>query len=779
MPTALIGPALRPGLALLPADLLAHFEPWRSQTDLLPRAYWDPLVWDGIAQYYPWRLFAAETLRQGLLPLWNPYQFCGTPFIANGQSAVFYPLNFLFWVLPVARAFAWSAWLHLVLTGWFSYLFARRSRVGRLGAVSAAAVWQGNGFFVAWMHLPTVLCTAAWLPLVLLLLERSIKSRRLGRTLTAGAALGTAHLAGHPQIFLLLSLLAGAYLICRGLSAETGLSIIGRLRRLVSTGFLVGVCAAGIAAVQLLPTLSFLQMAHRTFSPGPESYAAYLSHAMPWPQFAQLLLPHAFGHPSYGSYLGRDNYAEFASYVGIAALVLAMWGGLAARRWHKWFFTAAFIATGLIVLGTPVNAPIYHWIPGFERSGGPGRFLLIGVFSLSMLAGIGADAALKAAPGPWKGILPIVACSALLGGATIGWHAVGIAAISEIEANVIPLARAEIFRAIAILTVFIGLLMLARSARLRSLAGCGLVVLLIADLAIAAKGHLHISPLERVYPPISFEADGQGRILGNARDWPIDRFPIAALPPNSATVYHLRDAFGYDSLYLARFRDFAAALQHGDPSPPLNGNMLLARLAPVYGLDMMSLAAVERVISPVPAPGLKMERAGGFYVYSNPYAMPRSWVAKSAIFAPTHIEALISLAKLGPLPDCIIITGFDMPADEWLPEVTGELELHDLSPNAVMVRLPRGGGGGYLFLADAYAPGWRAYADGLEVPILPANVAFRVVAPPQRTREVIFRYEPAGFRIGLFITLLTLALLASVASGGILARWREDDYQTR
>ena len=91
---------------------------------------WNPLMWDGMAEFYPWRLFAAESLRAGWIPLWNPHQFCGTPFVANSQSAVFYPLNLLFCVMPVARAFGVSVWLHLRLTGLFLYGFLRSGAFG-------------------------------------------------------------------------------------------------------------------------------------------------------------------------------------------------------------------------------------------------------------------------------------------------------------------------------------------------------------------------------------------------------------------------------------------------------------------------------------------------------------------------------------------------------------------------------------------------------------------------------------------------------------------------
>src|SRR4028118_2353358 len=81
---------LATGHVLLPGDFLRGFAPYGND----PQAPWNILQWDSLGQYYPWRFFAAQQLSQGLIPLWNPHQFSGTPFVANGQSAVFYPLGF-------------------------------------------------------------------------------------------------------------------------------------------------------------------------------------------------------------------------------------------------------------------------------------------------------------------------------------------------------------------------------------------------------------------------------------------------------------------------------------------------------------------------------------------------------------------------------------------------------------------------------------------------------------------------------------------------------------
>ncbi|MFB3881144.1 MAG: hypothetical protein ACE149_07765 [Armatimonadota bacterium] len=601
-----------------------------------------------------------------------------------------------------------------------------------------------------------------------------------------------------------MALFCVVYMLTRGLSPAASVGRAGppraeprglRLRaaRLLAVAGVSGVVALALAAIQLLPTLDLLRIAHRTFTPGPESYRSFLSHAMPPVQLAGLVLPHAFGHPASGSYVGRDNYAEFACYVGIVALALALWAPFVSRTWHARFFGATTVAVFLIVLGTPANWPLYHWLPGFARSGGPGRMLMLSSFSFSILAGLAVSELPRASRRAVVGLVLLIA--ALIWARTM-WQFFVAPGLGQLQSGVLALTATESRRAGVLLFAAFPLVLLAARRRAVLPAQVALCALLAADLFLASQGHLHVSPTAWVYPPLRgavASVPAQQRILGNAADWPIDRFPNAVLPPNAATVYHLRDAFGYDSLYLARYRDFAAALEHGDPSPPLNGNLLLARLGPVYGLDMMSLAGVETVFSPTQVRGLKMETAGAYYTYSNPYARPRAWAASSAVFVPTHLDAIVSLAKLGAMPDTILITGREDLASP-SPDLergrggedralSGEAVLRDLSPNAVQITL-EDRGRPYLFLADAFAPGWIARAELggrtgrsrlldsstprlLDLPIHPANVAFRAVALPDDTKSILFRYEPDSFRVGAFISLVACAALAAVVGRGL------------
>jgi len=767
-----------------------QFEPWKSHLSEHPQANWDPLVWDGIAQYYPWRHFAAQSLRAGHIPLWNPYQFCGTPFLANGQSAVLYPLNLVFWLLPVARAFGWSALLHLFLAGWFAYLFLRRTGAGRVGAAAGGIVWQLNSFFIAWLHLPTAICTATWLPLILMFCDRAIVTGRGRYAIAAGIALALSYLGGHPQVFLFVALLAAAYLVARAAcgagwqpaqGAKPLLSHppLARVATLLKAGAVTASFTLALSAAQLLPTLDLLRIAHRAFTPGPDSYKAFLSRALPAPLLANLVLPHPFGHPNTGTYVGPDNYAEYCSYIGVIALAFAIYAALAVRTWHARFFAITALLAILIAIGTPLNWPLYHWLPGMSGAGGPARIILLAVFSLSMLAGVGVDRALCGAgyglgrslpPAPLShaqrflcgaGWQPAQTILILLALAITAWWFLGAPTVSRSRPMLLDETSAEAIRAAVLIAIAIALIALFRSPRLRAIASVGLIVVLAADLLLAAQNHAHIVPQQWVYAADANPGPAAGRVLGNAVDWPINRFPNAVLPPNAATVYGLRDAFGYDSLYLAHYRDFASLIQGADPSPPLNGNLLLARLSQTYGLDMLSIAGVGEVYSPAPVRGLAIERSGLYDTYRNPYARPRAWLTGTALAVPTHQQAVAALAKLGAFHDWIVITGDDRgDLAQPLLEPAAEARVRDLSPNRATVELSRGGGG-YLFLADTYAPGWHAYAAGRELPILTANVTFRAVPLTGNMKSIEFRYEPSAFRVGLFLSLAAIAAVSA------------------
>ena len=88
--------------------------------------FWD-LIWlpddqivagnDLTFMFLRWWRFAQESVRQGEIPLWNPYVFSGIPFLANPQPALLYPPVWLIGVLPLNNAAGLLFFLHLLLAG--------------------------------------------------------------------------------------------------------------------------------------------------------------------------------------------------------------------------------------------------------------------------------------------------------------------------------------------------------------------------------------------------------------------------------------------------------------------------------------------------------------------------------------------------------------------------------------------------------------------------------------------------------------------------------------
>src|SRR4051812_21969878 len=87
------------------AGLLALSFAFYTPLSTSNRIAYDFDIW---AFFYPLRQYAADALRDGRFPLWNPDIFLGSPFYANAQTALLYPLNLVFLVLPVPAAYSVS-----------------------------------------------------------------------------------------------------------------------------------------------------------------------------------------------------------------------------------------------------------------------------------------------------------------------------------------------------------------------------------------------------------------------------------------------------------------------------------------------------------------------------------------------------------------------------------------------------------------------------------------------------------------------------------------------
>jgi hypothetical protein len=353
---------------------------------------------DLFAYFYPYWSGAAEALRAGRLPLWNPHLFMGVPFLANSQVGVLYPFNWPLWLLlPAHQALHWSIISHLCLAAAGAYVYARASlRLGRLGAWTAGAILALGGYLGAQVEHVNQLQTLAWLPWLLVLFEWAVLRRHRLAFVGLAAAVAMTLLAGHTQsAFIALTGLAACGVGPAVWSALRGRGWRPAGRRAAVLAVAVAL-AALVAAGQLLPTAELVRHSVRS---GGLPFSERVSFSLSPVYLARALLP------GYGRVVEPENL-EYVATAGVAGLVLAsIAGGLAlagrdgTRRGRgqgevglarcAWLaMTGLFLSLGLY---NPLYLLLARFVPGFMHFRAPARWLAWWVFGAAMLAGSGVD----------------------------------------------------------------------------------------------------------------------------------------------------------------------------------------------------------------------------------------------------------------------------------------------------------------------------------------------------------------------------------------------------
>ena len=742
LPCLLLFPVVFQGQAFLPADLLHDIAPWRVSQSA-PTVPWNPLMWDGMAEFYPWRSFYAETVKSGFLPFWNPHEFCGTPFVANSQSAVFYPLNLIFCLVPVWRAFGLSVLIHLFLTGSFCYVFLRFGalKLGRPAALLGAVAWQLCHWQVAWLALPTFLCVSTWLPLALLLVDRAVERPMPIRAVLLGLCLGLMLLAGHLQIALYCFGFITAYALFRVLPL-----LKTQWQALLGCAVLTVVLAFGLAAPQLLPAVELARVSHRAGGVATwEAYQGYVRLALPPVNLVTLFSPGFYGSPTRGTYWGvglnggPGAYMENTCYGGVLTLLLALAGVLLTwkRNPATRFFSITAIVTLLLALGTPLDALLFFGIPGFAQTGSPGRILVLWSFCLPILAAIGAQELLHSAQ--VKVLAKAVGAFAVLALLSFGYAAFWINANAPAGALISNLsAEADLWRLpVGILLAGTAVFWLRQRGSLKTPAlGVALAALVVLDLLAAGYGFNRTTDAVNVYPMTPLIAylqqhKDEGRIMPINRRWSLsNQPPPAVLPPNAATVYGLYDTQGYDSLLTGRYFQFAGAMDGGSPAPPENGNMVFTD---GYSSAEAQAASARFLVSLKPLPGMTpLMQDNGAYLYENLKALPRvrdagEMALRVTSDAPTRLTA------------------------EGSQETTA------------------------ITAADQWYPGWKAWFDGKRANMTAEPYVFRTVHLTPRMQDesrtkftMQMRYEPTVMRVGLYLLCLTLCGAAALCAAALI-----------
>src|SRR2546427_567626 len=148
---------------------------------------------------YPLAWHVQQSYRAGEIPLWNPYNFAGIPFLAQWNTLALYPLSLIYILLPLPWSLNCFNLLHLYLGGLGMFCLARRWLSDGRAAGVAGVAYAFSGLMVSSLMWPNNMAALGWLPWGLLAGERAACEIGNGRV-TATLVLALQFLSGAPEI---------------------------------------------------------------------------------------------------------------------------------------------------------------------------------------------------------------------------------------------------------------------------------------------------------------------------------------------------------------------------------------------------------------------------------------------------------------------------------------------------------------------------------------------------------------------------------------------------
>jgi hypothetical protein len=750
--------------------------------------------------FMPRRFFALATLLDGSLPLWNPLNACGVPFLANVQSSVFYPLSALIYLLPFPLGYSTFVIVHYILAAMCMYALMRHWNSSPFASVLAGLVFAFGGYMQSLNDTLAFLTATAWLPLILLFFSKALQERRIVYSLVTMLLIGLQVFSGDASFCVLSTML------CTGMYALFVPRSIAACTTRTRAGMLLTVWLGGLllAAVVLLPFIEYVRFSDRAAGLAPEEALRWSLHPL---ELFQFVHPYLFGRLVPNTRWFGQLWLDTV-YIGIFPLCFSALYMLYSRSAYKLFLTSLALLGLFLALGSynPLLSFIMHTMPALRLMQYPVKFILLSAFALAVMSGFGVDEFFarmrkrRTIRGILKPLLlPVCALLAILLAAAAAQEQLFRLFLSVYPDThyFAPLRDGcffDLYRG-----VFFAILLSGGFAALvwcticlkktPSLPAAIIAIVLCADLfMLGAPGDVWLDRQEVLRPGAVTQALQRDTSL--YRIYSLSRIAAGAsyshtpqlsfdrvyrvltqtLPPNLHLYHGLASVDEYaEMLNVRHYNVFGPVLLHlaGRSDEPA---------ASQYCRKIFSMLNVKYIISPRALPELQFElmHDGPVKIYRNQEVWPRVFMAERVIVCSDDATVLKQLYSADFEPQTVFVPQAELTA---LPlklrtAITSEGPHHNTQAvtvvryeaNRVELQVETKSSG-LLVLSDTWFPGWIALVNDTKSPILRVNHTLRAVALKPGISQIEFLYRPLSFIAGLIVSLsMLLAVIATLAA---------------
>ncbi|MFN4769796.1 MAG: hypothetical protein ACK5JL_07145 [Candidatus Kapaibacterium sp.] len=705
--------------------------------------------WDDFAEYvFPVRAFAAHHMAQGSLPFWNPYTFGGMPFLADVQTAVFYPPNLLLDLIAGDGEYPIKALQVMIIVHFFiaqcsMYLFGRKVGISQGGSILAAIGYGFSSPLVLHAFHPMQVEHLAWFPLVAMLVYAAVTEKSLLHGVIGGLVLGMAMLSGSPQMTLYMAFVLGCMILWLSVSdlvpgAATGsasgtASASGVISKL-ATGLLVPILGFGVFCVQFLPVQEIAKLSERA----EMTYEKATVGSLELGQIITTTVPKAYGSISPDAknkapfFLHERDYYLYwdtAFFFGAVTFLLGLFGAIRSWRTSLGLFLIVMSVFGfLFALGSNGFVfPLFFKLPFFNALRIPARMMFVVGFAFSVLAGFGFDALFtssKLKGNSMPQLLLAFAVPALL--------AVGVAAGVFVTAPADAIQTAVQGYGTTALLIVIGtgvIALLAQRSVISPLVALACFAALSYSDLIIANGDFNAGKANPVKEAQSlFPQSLQSVLLPSLPDSAFRvsmRAPgVIALKRNQGMIDKVMLYEGYNQLLLAKRHPAITDIK-----------------------TMLDVLGVKYEISTDPA-------TGGAGFMRRPDCYPNAWMTYATRQATEQTMKTVMNDAIN-FRTTTVVEDSGVQFDGKAYDSTARVTCTEYKDNSLRYTVTSSQPGVAVF-NEIWYPSWAVWIDGKQATPLRVNTCQRGVVVPAGTHTVEWRFVSESFQNGFRISLGTL-----------------------
>jgi hypothetical protein len=738
---------------------------------------------DMARQYRHYFAFFLRSIDQGIWPSWNPFNFCGTPFLPGTGCAAYDPFSFLLYLFGAPLGVNLSLLFHGMVLSAGMFFWSRLRGCSNIASLLASIAATGSTVFLSRFYAGhyTIATTLAWAPLVFAAQEIVFR-----RGLSAAPILGLAGAlmfsGGHSQYVYYAALLLSLGVAVRFIllpSTQRG----GWIIRTLGAHALAAIIAAGLSAVELLPLLDTVRFSARRAIETP-GWMRFFS--LPPENLLTLFAPNLFGNPE--NYWGRWFWWETSLYIGLIPLLLAI-AGLRSRFRRPALDPIPVLVIGALFLAIagyiPIISQLIAWIPGWALFRGHAKIAAFALLMLSVLAAHGLDEVRKnpsASPArtALKSALTLMVVLflgnvlvnidrfAFSSHAMAAWLSLPTQAAERL--NLLPLDttakivrqatlesdRVSVALGIALLLsgLAAGLFHLSASTSLARKTQFAIPCLAALELIFLSWSSLNVSfAPDHAMPP----AGVQARFRELSQKGRMEFVPGGFINAGMSMAVPM---VGGNDVNVPRFYNTYVNALFGTPDGTPNLDVSVRDNTPLLDAAALKFIVMPNRAQAAAIPDMTLfETTPEINIYERTSALPpASVVSRARNIGNTEKEILAALKQPVNFQHEVLLSGAPpQPIESTAPaESATPAPIEHPGTNEIQVTAPRPG---WLVLANSYYPHWKATSDNQAVPLYRANGAFMAVKADRANQQFVFRYHNPFVTAGRWISLVSALTL--------------------